>query len=143
MSANNTFLIIDAQSLIHRAYHALPSLQDEKGRPVQAAYGFLLMLFGAVKEFNPQYIVAAFDLPSPTFRHEEFKDYKAHRPRTPPDLSSQIPLVKELLSAFNIPFKEQAGFEADDIIGTIAREIYKKNSNQECIILSGDLDVLQ
>jgi DNA polymerase-1 len=137
-----TFLLIDAHSLIHRAYHALPDLRTSEGFKVNAVYGFLLLLFKAIKDFQPDFVAAAFDLPSPTFRHKYFKEYKATRPKTPEDLSSQIPLVKEILRAFKIPIYEKEGFEADDVIGTICAQLEKEPS-LTTIILSGDLDVLQ
>ncbi len=132
-------IIIDSNSVIHRAFHALPPLSTKSGERVNVVYGFLLVLFRAIKDFQPDYIAAAFDLPKPTFRHAQFKEYKGKRPPTPADLSSQIPKVKEILGAFNIPIFEKEGFEADDIIGTIANQ----KNEAEVIILSGDLDSLQ
>lgn len=141
-------LIIDSHSLIHRAYHALPQLITKKGELVNAVYGFLLVFFRVIKDFNPDYIVACFDLPGPTFRHKEFKDYKATRPKTPEGLSSQIPKAKKVLHAFNVPIFEKQGFEADDLIGTVAKMVNSQqramnNEKVESIILSGDLDLLQ
>lgn len=138
------FLIIDANALIHRAYHALPPLRTSKGEGIWAVYGFILVLTKALRELQPDFIVAAFDLPGPTFRHREFKDYKAKRAKTPDDLSSQIPRVKEALESFNVLTLEKEGFEADDIIGTIAKNISELGPNSiETIIISGDLDNLQ
>lgn len=134
------FVIIDANSLIHRAYHALPPLTTKKAEPVNAVYGFLLVLLKAIREFQPDFIAACFDFPGPTFRHKRFKEYKAKRPPTPKDLVSQIPKVKEALLAFSVPIFEKKGFEADDLIGTIS-EI--SPSDTEGVILSGDMDVLQ
>jgi len=145
MQAKKRFLIIDANSLIHRAYHALPRLTTRKGELVNAIYGFLLVFFRALKDFRPDFVAAAFDFPAPTFRHEQFKDYKATRPKAPDDLYEQIPKVKKILENFNIQVFEEKGFEADDIIGTIARLSPKKQIVPEIenIILSGDLDTLQ
>lgn len=138
------FLIFDANALIHRAYHALPPLNTSKGEPVSVVYGFLLVFLKALKEFQPSFIAAAFDLPGPTFRHKEFKEYKAKRVRAPEDLYQQIPRVKEALASFNVPIFEKEGFEADDIIGTITKEILDLGFNDiETIIISGDLDNLQ
>lgn len=134
------FIIIDSHSIIHRAYHALPSLTTKKGELVNAVYGFLLVFLKAIREFQPDYIAATFDTPKPTFRHQKFKEYKAKRPPTPEDLSQQIPKVKEVLKAFGVSIFEKEGFEADDIIGTITEKIEKDTEN---IILSGDLDSLQ
>jgi DNA polymerase-1 len=138
-------LIIDSNSIIHRAYHALPSLTTKKGELVNVVYGFLLVFFKAVKDFNPDFIAAAFDSPAPTFRHKKYKEYKAKRPKAPDELYQQIPKVKEVLSALEVPFFEAPGFEGDDIIGTIADLAPRKQifPPLETIILSGDLDSLQ
>jgi len=132
-------LILDANSIIHRTYHALPPLKTKNGKLVNAIYGFLLVLFKVIEEFRPFYICACFDFPAKTFRHEKFKEYKAKRPPTPSDLISQIPTIKEFLKAFKIPIFEKEGFEADDLIGTIVL----KSQGVEKIIVSGDLDNLQ
>ena len=138
-------LIIDANSLIHRAYHALPPLTTQKGELVNAVYGFLLVLFKAMKEFHPDYIAAAFDVAGPTFRDHKFQEYKAKRVKAPDELYNQIPRVKEVLSACAIPIYEKQGFEADDVIGTIASIAPKRQAHPplETIIVSGDLDTLQ
>ncbi len=132
-------IIIDSNSLVYRAYYALPPLTTQRGELINGVYGFLLVFFKAIREFQPEFIVACFDFPAPTFRHKEFKEYKAKRPPIPEDLASQIPKLKEILSAFNVPVLEKEGFEADDLIGTITKKIPKL----EKIILSGDLDLLQ
>lgn len=138
-------IIIDSNSIIHRAYHALPPLTTKKGELVNAIYGFLLVFFKAIKDFQPDFVVAAFDFPAPTFRHKKFKEYKAKRPPAPEELYQQIPKVKEILEGFNVPIFEKEGFEADDIIGTIAHLAPKRQvlPKIETIILSGDLDALQ
>ena len=145
MNQKKRFLIIDANALIHRAYHALPPLRNKKGELINAIYGFCLILFKILKELEPGFIVAAFDLPFPTFRHKKFKGYKAKRPKTPEELSQQILKVKDLLKAFDIPVLEKRGFEADDIIGTVSRLTLKKEirPQMENIILSGDSDLFQ
>lgn len=145
MADGKKLIIIDSNSIIHRAYHALPPLTTKKGELVNAVYGFLLVFFKVIKEFQPDFICACFDFPAPTFRHQEFKEYKATRPPTPKDLISQILKIKEILSAFNIPIFEKEGFEADDLIGTIVEKISKKEipSRKEIIIVSGDSDTLQ
>jgi len=138
-------IVIDGNALVHRAYHALPPLSTKKGEIVNAVYGFLLVFLKAIKELLPDFIAATFDLRAPTFRHEKFKDYKATRKKAPDELYSQIPKIKELLKNFNVPIFEKEGFEADDVIGTIANLAQQKPASQEIetIILSGDLDTLQ
>ena len=121
MTNKKCLIIIDSNSIIHRAYHALPPLTTKKGELVNAVYGFLLVFLKAIKDFRPDYIAAAFDFPAPTFRHKKFKEYKAKRPPAPEELYQQIPKVKEVLKSFNVPIFEKEGFEADDIIGTISR----------------------
>lgn len=136
-------ILIDANALIHRSFHALPPLATKKGELVNAVYGFTAIILKVIKELKPDYIATAFDLPKPTFRHLEFEDYKATRPKTPEELTSQFPLVKKIVKAFNIPIFEKEGYEADDIIGTIAEKVSKEKENLEVIIVTGDLDTLQ
>lgn len=139
------FLIIDSNSLIHRAYHALPRLTTKKGEVINAVYGFCLVFLRVLKELKPNFIAAAFDAAGPTFRHKEFKKYKAKRPPTPVELSQQFNKVKEILKAFNVPIFEKQGFEADDLIATLSTLIKKTQiyPKIEIIIISGDLDNLQ
>jgi len=134
-------IIIDSNSIIHRAYHALPPLTTKKGELVNAVYGFLLVFLKIIKDFHPDYIVAAFDFPAPTFRHKKYKEYKAKRPPTPDDLRQQIPKVKEVLKSFNVPIFEKEGYEADDIIATI--KFKSQTLKVKTIIISGDSDLLQ
>jgi DNA polymerase-1 len=138
-------IIIDSNSIIHRAYHALPLLTTKKGELVNAIYGFLLVFFKAIKEFQPDFVATCFDFPGPTFRHKKYKEYKAKRPPAPEELYQQIPKVKEVLKSFTVPIFEKEGFEADDLIGTISKLAPKKQilPEIETIILSGDLDTLQ
>src|SRR3989344_5283084 len=136
-------VLIDGHALVHRAFHALPpSMSSPNGIPTNAVYGFISVLIKTIKDLRPDYIVATFDLAGPTFRHEEFAEYKAHREKAPDDLHIQVPLIKEILGAFGIPIYEKAGFEADDLIGSIA-EITKKHKDIQTIIATGDLDTLQ
>lgn len=137
------FILIDSNSIFHRAYHALPRFTTKRGELVNAAYGFSLILMKALKEFKPAYIAAAFDVPGPTFRDKEFEEYKAHREKAPDELYEQIPRIKQILSSFNVPIYEKSGFEADDIIGTVAKLVKNKNKNIKVVIVSGDLDTLQ
>ena len=144
MSKEKKYLIvIDSNSLIHRAFHALPPLKRKNGEIVNAVYGFLLIFLKAIKDFKPSYIIATFDLPKPTFRHKKYKEYKGKRVKAPDELYSQIPMVKEFLEQFKVLILEKEGFEADDIIGTVSRIAPKKDPKIETIILSGDLDTLQ
>ncbi len=145
MSFERRLIIIDGNSLVHRAFHALPPLKTKKGKLVNACYGFLLIFLKSLKIFKPDFVVATFDSPGPTFRHKEFKEYKAKRPPAPKELYQQIETVKEILRAFNIPIFEKKGFEADDLIATISYQASRKQvyPQIENIILSGDLDNLQ
>jgi DNA polymerase-1 len=143
MSEKKRLLLIDSNSIIHRAFHALPPLKKKDGEVVNAVYGFLLIFIKSVKDFRPDYIIAAFDVPFPTFRHKKFKGYKVKRVAAPDELYSQIPLVKEFLRLFRVPVLEKKGFEADDIIGTVSRDFPGMEPQAETIILSGDTDNLQ
>ena len=145
MNNKKKILLIDSNSLIHRAFHALPPLANKKGEQLGAVYGFLLVFFKALKDIRPCYIAAAFDVKGPTFRHKEFDLYKAQRPKMDSDLVPQIPKVKKALKAFGVPVFEKKGFEADDIIGTIAKKISEENNDKETetIIMSGDKDLFQ
>ncbi len=136
-------LIIDSHALLHRAYHALPNLINSKGEPVGAIYGFASILINILKQINPDYIVACFDLAKPTLRHEKFPAYKAQRPKVPDDLIQQFKLIKRFLKNLKIPILEKAGYEADDAIGTVVTEMTKKHPDIENIVLTGDLDTLQ
>jgi len=138
-------LIIDGNSIIHRAYHALPPLTTKKGELVNAVYGFLLVFFKSIREFQPDFIVVCFDFPSQTFRHKKFPKYKAKRPAAPEQLYQQIPKIKEVLKSFKVSVYEKEGFEADDLMGTIAKKFLKKQvfPEGEIIILSGDSDTFQ
>ena len=135
-------VLIDSNALIHRAYHALPPLTTKKGEIVNAVYGYTSVLLNVLAKFKPEYIVATFDLKEPTFRHKEFKDYKATRVKAPDDLYAQIPRVKELVKAFNIPIAEKEGYEADDLLATFARKTEKLHPDVEVIVVTGDLDTL-
>jgi len=119
-------VIIDANSLIHRAFHALPPLTARDGEVVNAVYGFTTIFLKALKDFKPDYIVCCFDVDKDTFRKKEYAEYKAHRKEQPSELYHQFPLIKQLLEAFRVQVYEKKGFEADDIIGTISDIINKK-----------------
>jgi len=134
-------VLIDGNALIHRAYHALPPFKTKKGQLVNAIYGFVSILFKVIKELKPDYLATTFDLPGPTFRNIEYKEYKAKRVKPPQELYDQIPLIKEIVKALDIPIYEKKGFEADDVIGTIVQKT--KDQRIKNIIITGDLDTLQ
>ncbi len=135
-------VILDTHAILHRAYHALPDFSSSKGEPTGALYGVVSMLVKTVLDLHPDYIVAAYDLPAPTHRHLAYEAYKATRAKTDDALVAQIIRSREVLDAFGIPRYELEGFEADDIIGTVAEDL-KKNKNIQVIIASGDMDTLQ
>lgn len=160
-------VLIDGNAILHRAYHALPPLTNRSGELVNAVYGFATMLLRILAELHPEYIAVSFDTAKANFRHMEFVGYKANRPRMDSELVSQIQRVHDLVSAFNIPILEVDGYEADDVIGTIARRVTDLNSesriinkgkkenkdrdsefkthdsNIEVLIVSGDKDLMQ
>lgn len=137
-----TLVIIDGNSLINRAYYAMRRpMITRSGLYTQGVYGFVNMLNKIKKDHEPGYIAAAFDLSAPTFRHKEYAEYKAGRRKMPPELAMQMPLLKEVLSAMNIKILEIEGFEADDIIGTIA--VRAEAEGLEPLIITGDKDELQ
>ncbi len=145
MENKENFVILDSNSIIHRAFHALPPLKTKDGEVVNAVYGFLLVLFKLLKELKPKYFVACFDVPEPTFRKKAFEEYKAHRKKAPDELYAQIPMVKKVLKGFNVPVYEKAGYEGDDLIGTLCNSA-TKGKNQDGVrnvVVSGDLDNLQ
>jgi len=135
-------VLLDAHAIIHRAYHALPDFMNSQGQSTGAIYGVSTMLFKIITELNPDYIVACYDLPKKTFRHEAYADYKAGRAKTDDSLISQFALSRELFESLSIPIYELEGFEADDILGTISTQM-KKDSGTDVVIASGDMDTLQ
>lgn len=137
-----TLLLIDANSFIHRAYHALPPLTSPSGLPTGALYGLTNTLLKLLEDKKPDYVAAAFDRPEPTFRKEKFEEYKAHRPKAPDELISQIIESRNLMKALNIKSFEVPKYEADDIIGTLV-EKHKNKKDLKILILTGDLDTLQ
>ncbi|MBI4253058.1 DNA polymerase I [Candidatus Uhrbacteria bacterium] len=140
---NKRFMIIDGNALLHRAWHALPPLTTQKGEVVNAVYGFTQILMKALKELEPAYCVVAFDKKGPTFRHEQYKAYKATRVKQPQELYDQIDRIKQILHGFGIPIFEKDGFEADDIIATLARRMAHDHPDTETVIVTGDMDTLQ
>ncbi len=146
-NGRDVFLAIDANAIIHRAFHAYPpSLQTAEGVQVNAVYGFTVMLLESLKIFGPKYVLCAMDTHAPTFRHEVYTEYKATRKPTDLSLIDQFPLVEEILKAFNIPLIKKDGYEADDILGTISSYVADgvwSSENVDLYILSGDRDLLQ
>jgi DNA polymerase I-like protein with 3'-5' exonuclease and polymerase domains/5'-3' exonuclease len=138
----NTFVILDAHAIIHRAYHALPSFANSEGKPTGALYGLSAMIIRIIEELKPEYIVAAYDLPKPTFRHHAYEAYKGKRTKSDEDLVTQIIASREIFTAFSIPCLDAEGFEADDVVGTLVEQ-YRTQKNLSIVIASGDMDTLQ
>lgn len=138
----NRLVLIDGNAMLHRAYHALPPLTAPDGSSVNAVYGFGTMLMRLIGDLAPAYVAVAFDRPKPTFRKKLFEGYQAKRPKMDEELSQQIPKVHDLITSFGIPIFEVDGFEADDVIGTIAKHAQKDGIDQ-VIIVTGDRDILQ
>jgi DNA polymerase I len=139
---SDTFLIIDGHALIYRAYHAFPkTLTSGSGQLTNAVYGFARILLKSIHDFDPEYLVVAFDHKEKTFRHEKFEDYKAHRPPMPDDLISQIDMVFKVVKSMNIPTFQVAGFEADDLIGTLT--LLNEPKGIENLVVTGDKDMFQ
>lgn len=136
-----TLYLIDGSSYIYRAFYGVRHLSTSTGIPTNAIYGFGNMLKRVLRERNPIYMAIALDAPGPTFRHDLSPDYKANRPRMPEDLSAQIPFIKRLITALGIPYMEIPGYEADDIIGTLAT--WASDQGAEVVMISGDKDLLQ
>jgi DNA polymerase I len=135
-------MLIDGHAMIHRAYHAVPeTLATKKGEVINAIFGFTSLLIKALNEIKPDYIAVAFDLPTPTFRHLQFAPYKAQRPTLPENMRPQFGRIREVTEAFGIPIYEKDGFEADDVLGTLARQATEQGV--DTIILTGDMDTLQ
>ncbi len=141
MTNNKTIYLIDGTAYIHRAYHAIRDLTNSKGLPTNAVFGFTRMLIKLMEDRSPQYIGMFFDAKGPTFRHDMYKEYKANRPPMPEDMAMQIPYIKEITAAFNLPIIEMQGYEADDLIGTLARTAEKEG--YEVIMVTGDKDFMQ
>ncbi len=137
-----TLVLLDAHAVLHRAYHALPDFSSPTGEPTGALYGVTTMLLKIVEEFKPTYIAACYDLPEPTYRHDAYDSYKAGRAKTDESLVAQINRSRDIFAAFGIPIYEKPGFEADDILGTIAH-LTKDQNNLRVIIASGDMDTMQ
>ncbi len=134
-------VLIDGHSILNRAFYGVPELNNSQGVPTNAVYGFLNILFKILEEEQPQYLAVAFDRKDPTFRHQMYPDYKGTRKPMPEALHAQVPLMKEMLTACGVPILEKPGYEADDILGTIARQ--SEARGMEVTLVSGDRDLLQ
>lgn len=136
-------ILIDGHALVHRAHHAMrePLTVQSTGEVVSGVYGFLNMFLRAIEEWKPTHCIVTFDVSAPTFRHKAFEEYKAQRPPTPPELRDQFGRVKQFMEAFNVPVFELAGYEADDILGTLGAQA--EAQRLEALILTGDSDILQ
>lgn len=140
--ANKKLVVLDTHAILHRAYHALPDFSSGRGEPTGALYGLITMLVKIINDLKPDYIAAAYDLPGGTFRHAAYENYKANRMKADDDLYTQINRARDVLEAFGIPIYDAKGFEADDVVGTIATQV-KKKKGVDTIIASGDLDTVQ
>ncbi len=140
---NKKLILLDTHAIIHRAYHALPEFINSKGEPTGALYGLATMLFKIITELKPDYIVACYDLPKKTFRHVAYDDYKKGRAKTDDSLVAQIIKSRDLFKALSIPTYECEGFEADDLLGTIAEQVKISIPGMDILIASGDMDTLQ
>ena len=142
-TADNTLYILDSYALIYRSYFAFINrpLINDRGQNISAVFGFFRNFLGLLQSCSPSFVTAAFDSRTPTFRHEMYADYKATRAKTPEDLHAQIPVIENILTALKIPILRCDGFEADDIIASLAKECQRQN--RSCRILSGDKDLMQ
>lgn len=135
-------VLLDSHAIIHRAYHAMPDFSTRDGIPTGGLFGVCTILISTIAELKPDYIIACYDLPGGTFRHEAYDDYKAGRKAADDELVSQIIKSRDIFTAFGIPIYEKEGFEADDVLGTLA-EILKKDPENNIVIASGDHDTMQ
>ncbi len=144
-TAPNRYMLIDGNALVHRGYHAIPALTTKDGEHTNAVYGFTMILLRAIKELKPTHIACSFDLAGPTFRDEMYAEYKATRVKGDDELYAQFPRIKEIVRALNIPIFEISGYEADDVLGTLATHICAQHPEGDCdvMIATGDLDSLQ
>ncbi len=140
----NRLVLIDGHAIIHRTYYALPPMTAKDGTMVNAVYGFTTMLLKVIEDLEPTHLAMGIDVEGPTFRDEMYEEYKEHREEKDQELYDQIPLTHEVAEAFNIPIYSKQGFEADDILGTIAKHIDELDGNDtEVLIVTGDKDMLQ
>src|SRR3989338_2978816 len=142
-------VLIDGNAILHRAYHALPPLTTRRGEPINAVYGLVSMLLKVIQDLKPTHIAVAFDRKEPTFRHKKYPKYQAQRPKMDAELSSQFEKARDVITAFGIPIYDKAGYEADDVLGSIAEQAQsskpkaQKGGFDEVVIVTGDRDILQ
>ena len=141
MAAPSTIYLIDGSAFLYRAFHAIRSLATSKGHPTNATFGFTRILLKLLKDKQPEYAGVFFDVKGPTFRHEMFDEYKANRPPMPEELAIQIPDIKAIVKALNIPIIEKTGYEADDLVGTYAR--IAQEHGFKVVMVTGDKDFIQ
>ena len=145
----NRLVLIDGNAMIHRAYHALPPMRTADGQPGHVVYGFISMILRLYQDLKPTHMAVAFDRPGPTFRNKLYKEYQSQRPQMEDDFISQISLVHDTVAAFGIPIYEADGFEADDVIGTICKQVHSSQFTvhgkkiDQVVIVTGDRDILQ
>lgn len=142
-NGSKTLLLLDSHAIIHRAYHAVPDLQNSKGVPTGALFGIINMFFGILERFKPDAVIACYDLPHPTYRHEIYEGYKSNRKKGDDALIAQIISSRKIFEALKIPIFDKPGFEADDILGTIVHDIRRDYPEYKIIIASGDMDTMQ
>ncbi|MFW6109971.1 MAG: 5'-3' exonuclease [Patescibacteria group bacterium] len=143
-TTNNKLILVDGHSVLHRAYHAFPkSLSTSEGELTNAVYGFTRGLLSVLGKFGPQWIAVCFDTAGPTFRHEEYKPYKEHRPEMEEELKVQLDRVHQVVETFDFPTFEMEGYEADDLIGTLCLQAEKKDQISEIVVVTDDRDLLQ
>src|SRR5690606_7204678 len=140
-SPESTVCVIDAHSLIFQVFHAIPEMTSPKGEPVSAVFGFLRDVLFLIEDRRPDFLIAAFDMPGPTFRHNLYDAYKADRGEMPTELRSQIPKIKEMLEALAVPVVGVEGFEADDVLATVGSACDEIGAR--CVLVTGDKDCRQ
>ena len=141
MGNSKKLVLIDGHSILNRAFYGVPDLSNAQGLHTNAVYGFLNIMFKILEEEKPDYLAVAFDVHAPTFRHQMYEAYKGTRKPMPEELRQQVPVMKDVLKAMGIVIMEQAGLEADDILGTLAKKA--QQSGIEVSLVSGDRDLLQ
>ena len=141
-NSEKTLVLLDAHAIIHRAYHALPEFSNSSGQATGALYGLITMLIRILQDYKPDFLIAAYDLPKPTFRHQAYEAYKGKRLKTDDALVEQLQSSREVFDAFGIPHIDAEGFEADDVLGTLVEQ-FKNEAGVNIIIASGDMDTLQ
>ena len=134
-------MVLDGNSIVNRAFYGIRLLTTRDGTPTNGVYGFLMILQKLLADETPDAVCVAFDLPAPTFRHEQYTAYKAQRKGMPEELAVQMPMLKDVLDAMNLPRYEKAGWEADDLIGTVSKKC--EDSGWDCVVVTGDKDSLQ